>query len=46
MTYPPAESMGITTPTRLMTTRGSKQYPSTDALRGYVRELAKVEDDS
>lgn len=44
-TYPPALSIGATIPTRLVKTRGRRQYPRTEALRGKVRELAREEEE-
>jgi hypothetical protein len=42
-TYPPILSIGATIPIKLVNTKGSKQYPNTDALRGNVRELASAD---
>ncbi len=39
ITYPTAVSIGSSTPTKLVPTSGSKQYPSTLALRGNVSVL-------
>lgn len=40
-TMPRGVSMGMTMPNRLVATRGKRQYPSTLALRGYVRVAEK-----
>jgi hypothetical protein len=45
-TYPSIPSIGTTMPTKLVITRGSKQYPSTDALRGNVRVEDRCEDEA
>jgi hypothetical protein len=36
-TYPSMPSIGSTTPTKLVNTRGNRQYPNTDALRVKVK---------
>jgi hypothetical protein len=35
--YPNIPSIGTAIPSKLVRTSGNKQYPKTDALRGYVR---------
>jgi len=42
--YPKSVSMGAKMPTREVRTRGSRQYPSTDAERDRVRMLEKCDD--
>jgi hypothetical protein len=38
-------SIGSTTPTKLVITKGSKQYPSTDALLGNVKVEERCEEE-